>query len=121
MNKTYDNDVIDAPDFNRQPRSGRATWDERGNSIWEWQTAPGVFSREINPRQLAALEANHLTLVDARQGDGALESTWVFVAGGSHMSTQRMRSSEVVMSERNKPLPKAGAFDRFLKHLGLPA
>jgi hypothetical protein len=38
-------------------RSGRAAWDERGNSIWEWQTAPGVFTREVDEAQMRTLTA----------------------------------------------------------------
>ena len=59
-------DLIDAGELLDSPghRSGRAVWDERGNSIWEWQTQPGVFTRDISDCQLAQLEASHLTLVD---------------------------------------------------------
>ena len=53
------NELLDSP----RPRSGRAVWDERGNSVWEWQTQPGVFTRDISDLQLAQLEASHLSLV----------------------------------------------------------
>ncbi len=59
-------DVIDAADLvEGNSKSGRAAWDERGNSIWEWQTRPGVFTRDIEPEQLQKLEAGHLRLVDS--------------------------------------------------------
>ena len=60
-------DVIDAPDLQSpsNPKSGRASWDDRGNSIWEWQTHPGVFTRDISDHQLLQLQASHLTLVDS--------------------------------------------------------
>jgi hypothetical protein len=64
---TFDSiDVIDASELLDDPeqRSGRAVWDERGNSIWEWQTQPGVYTRDISDHQLQQLEASHLTLVD---------------------------------------------------------
>jgi hypothetical protein len=59
-------DVIDAPDLKSptNPKSGRASWDERGNSIWEWQTGPGVYSRELTAEQLQLLEASHLRIVE---------------------------------------------------------
>jgi len=44
-----------------EKRSGRAVWDSRGNSIWEWQTQPGVFSRDIDTIRLKAL-AGELTI-----------------------------------------------------------
>jgi hypothetical protein len=59
-------DVIDAAGLvEANPKSGRAAWDERGNSIWEWQTRPGVFTRDIEPEQLQKLEASHLRLLDS--------------------------------------------------------
>jgi hypothetical protein len=39
-----------------QPKeSGRATTDERGNSVWEWKTDTGSFKRDIDPQQLERL------------------------------------------------------------------
>lgn len=64
---TFDSiDMIDASELvdNPEQRSGRAVQDERGNSIWEWQTQPGVYTRDISDHQLQQLEARHLTLVD---------------------------------------------------------
>jgi hypothetical protein len=59
-------DVIDAPDLQSpsNPKSGRASWDDRGNSIWEWQTGPGVYTRELTIEQLRQLEASHLRIVE---------------------------------------------------------
>ena len=59
-------DVIDASGLFRAPvlRSGRATWDDRGNSIWEWQTQPGVFTRDVSEHDLKALEDTNLRLVE---------------------------------------------------------
>lgn len=36
-------------------RSGRAAFDDRGNAIWEWEVAPGVFSRDIGTGQMKIL------------------------------------------------------------------
>lgn len=59
-------DVIDASELLDDPekRSGRAVWDERGNSTWEWQTQTGVFTRDISDHQLLQPEASDLTLLD---------------------------------------------------------
>jgi hypothetical protein len=64
---TFDSsDVIDGSELLDGPetRSGRATWDDRGNGIWEWQTQPGVYTRDISDHQLRQLEASNLTLAD---------------------------------------------------------
>lgn len=115
----HKNDIIDAPEFKHRALSGRATCDDRGNSVWEWQTAPGVYSREISSQQLQALEASDLHLVDSVPSHIAAYTAWkrgyadVFCRAPN-------RSTELVMPARRKET-KARAFDRFLKRLGLPA
>ncbi len=47
-----------------QGRSGRPSFGVDGRSIWEWQTAPGIFSREITDEQLRALQAPQLQLAE---------------------------------------------------------
>ena len=44
--------------------NGRATWDDRGNSTWEWQTQPGIFTRDVDTQQIRAL-GDHLKLEEA--------------------------------------------------------
>lgn len=105
-------DIIDAPEFRQQGLSGRATWDDRGNSVWEWQTAPGVFTREISSQQLQALEAVGLHLVDSAPGHIAVYTAWKRDYSAASVN-------ELVMPARRKQI-KAGGFDRFLKRLGLP-
>lgn len=46
-------------------KSGRTTFDNSGRGIWEWQTATGVFERNITDQQLAELENSRLTLIDS--------------------------------------------------------
>lgn len=98
-------DIIDAPDLSTATGSGRATWDERGNSIWEWQTAPGVFSREISSQQLHALEATELSLAEGEQQQGEV-TLW---SRNAKVAIRQPRSAQ------------RSGFDHFLKRLGLPA
>lgn len=49
-------------------KSGRAVFDE-GRTVWEWQTATGVFERHVSDEQLARLEAAGLGLADASHQD----------------------------------------------------
>lgn len=46
-------------------KSGRTTFDDSGRGIWEWQTATGVFERNITDQQLAELENSQLMLLEA--------------------------------------------------------
>jgi hypothetical protein len=55
-------DATDAPADDH--RSGRITYDERGNSVWEWKLETGVYSRDINTSRLKKLELNDLSIAD---------------------------------------------------------
>lgn len=44
-------------------KSGRAVFDE-GRTVWEWQTATGVFERHVSDEQLSRLEASDLRLAE---------------------------------------------------------
>lgn len=117
--RAHQHDFIDAPELTTQALSGRPTWDDKGNSVWEWQTAPGVYSRDISSQQLQALQASHLSLEEATPHHVTAYSTWkrgyadVFTPMPGH-------SMELVMPVR-RAVMKTGAFERFLKRLGLPA
>lgn len=71
-----DTDVIEAPaDLAKgNGKSGRAVWDERGNSIWEWQTQPGVYSRNVSAEQLETLQARQLRIDEVSSG---LQGIWI--------------------------------------------
>jgi hypothetical protein len=45
-------------------KSGRAITDERGNSVWEWQTDTGSFKRDIDTQQLKRFQNTGLSLTD---------------------------------------------------------
>jgi len=50
---------VDAPDA---PSSGRPVFDRRGTTIWEWQTATGVYSRDASTTRVQKLQAPGLSL-----------------------------------------------------------
>ena len=126
MNSTAQHtDLIDAPELTQTPQSGCASWDERGNSVWEWQTAPGIYSREVSSQQLQSLQAAELRLVDHAPGVTTTYSTWKrryqdrFTVTPSDLAEL---SNELVMpAKRRDTEPKTSTFELFLKHLGLPA
>lgn len=49
-------------------KSGRAVFDQ-GRTVWEWQTATGVFERQVSDEQLARLEHAGLQLVEQQAPD----------------------------------------------------
>lgn len=56
-------DTTGAPQSSSERKSGRAVFDQSG-TVWEWQTATGVFERHVSEEQLARLEAVNLELVE---------------------------------------------------------
>lgn len=78
--------------------SGRAARDERGDSVWEWQVATGVFERDVTDEQLRRLEAPDLQIVEsfpAAQESGR----WIHdsLQSGSHKVTR----SRTVQTKRS--------------------
>ena len=65
MNNNHSNDFIDDSDIAYDRSSGRVTWDDRGNSVWEWQTAPGVYSRDADTQRVKTLQMADLELLEA--------------------------------------------------------
>jgi len=53
-----------SPDDQADKRSGRIAYDERGNSVWEWQLETGVYSRDISTQRLKKLDLNDLSIAD---------------------------------------------------------
>jgi hypothetical protein len=53
-------------DSNAPPekRSGRVGYDERGNSVWEWQLETGVYSRDVSTQRLRKLELGDLSIAE---------------------------------------------------------
>jgi hypothetical protein len=47
-----------------QRRSGRVGFDERGNSVWEWQLETGVYSRDISTHKLKKLDLDDLSIAE---------------------------------------------------------
>jgi len=119
-NSTSNGDVIDAPELHETTRSGRPTWDERGNTVWEWQTAPGIYSREVSTQQLQTLQAAELRLVDQAPGYTTTYSSWKRQYQDRFTPAPRTET-ELVMPVKRKAGASSGMVDSFLKKLGLPA
>ena len=39
-------------------------FDERGNSVWEWQLETGVYSRDVSTQKLKKLELGELSIAE---------------------------------------------------------
>jgi hypothetical protein len=45
-------------------KSGRVTFDSRGNAVWEWAMSTGIFGRDIDSERLKKLEASDLKIAE---------------------------------------------------------
>jgi hypothetical protein len=52
------------PKAQEAKRSGRVGYDERGNSVWEWQLETGVYSRDVSTQRLRKLELGDLSIAE---------------------------------------------------------
>jgi hypothetical protein len=56
-------DVVPGPS-DEGKRSGRVSFDSRGNSVWEWQLETGVYSRDVNTQKLKKLDLGDLSIAE---------------------------------------------------------
>lgn len=66
MNSDDHNDIIEGPPVTPDNSSGRAAWDDRGNSVWEWRTAPGIYSRDVDTQRVKALQTADLKILESQ-------------------------------------------------------
>jgi hypothetical protein len=94
-----------------QRKSGRAVFDQ-GHTVWEWQTATGVFARDVSEEQMSRLEASDLCLVE--QSPPAKDSGQA-IYGSSPVSRQE------AITRNRAPVPRAnvGAFRQLWRRLVL--
>lgn len=67
---------ITCGDTQAQRKSGRVSFDGDGRSVWEWQTATGVFTRNVTTDELVRLSQVELSIVEPAE---------LFGETGSHM------------------------------------
>jgi hypothetical protein len=93
MSGPKDKDPTQAPEAPSPPspgsekRSGRAGFDERGNSVWEWQLETGVYSRDVSTQKLKKLELGELSIAETAvnkrpEGWGGIEQSKPLPRGG---------------------------------------
>jgi hypothetical protein len=63
-NDTKSSDKPAASDPSEAKRSGRVSFDSRGNSVWEWQLETGVYSRDVNTQKLKKLDLGDLSIAE---------------------------------------------------------
>lgn len=68
----------------KRRKSGRVAFDQDGRSIWEWQTATGIFTRNVTEAELSRLASVELELIEAHPRDHACTQPY-----GSHFIPSR--------------------------------
>lgn len=85
-------------------KSGRVTFDARGNAVWEWSMSTGIFGRNVDSKRLRKLEAKDLKIVEdptSKQKTFALKPAKQ-VGGGF----DPYNSSGAAFVPTSKPTPK---------------
>ena len=90
-----------------QRKSGRAVFDD-GRTVWEWQTATGVFERHVSDEQMSRLEASGLQLVE--QSPPAKDA-------GQAIYGSRTVSRNDSIARTRTPRSNVGAFRQFWRRL----
>ena len=93
-----------------QRKSGRAAFDEYGRTVWEWQTATGVFERHVSDEQLSRLEASDLRLVEQSPPEKDAGNAIY----GSHTV---VRNDSIARTRTPAPRENIGAFRQFWRRL----
>jgi len=57
-------DKGETPDVSTEKKSGRVTFDARGNAVWEWSMSTGIFGRDADTDRLKKLEDPDLKIAD---------------------------------------------------------
>lgn len=60
-----------------EKKSGRVTFDARGNAVWEWAMSTGIFGRDVDSERLKKLEAPDLRIAEDQPQKGKTFGTSV--------------------------------------------
>ena len=111
-----------------EKRSGRVTFDARGNSVWEWQLETGVYSRDVSTQKLKKLDLGTLSIAETaiqKRPEGLLDpdepklpgsgfnpydNTPRSEHGGNPYDNARIRSNALAPKPKTEP-PKRNADD----------
>lgn len=92
-------------------KSGRAAFSDNGSTVWEWQTATGVFERQITDEKFAELTSPRLEIVeDSKLTPRKFEGLWIHDA-------HRPVRSVVPPPVRSEPRRLAGPLRELLRRL----
>ncbi|HVY22970.1 MAG TPA: hypothetical protein VG962_06410 [Steroidobacteraceae bacterium] len=78
-----DNDLIDAAELTESrfedAQSGRVTFDERGNGVWEWHLETGEYSTDITSTQMNRIvDPSALQLADDTVKLRIINNKWIY-------------------------------------------
>jgi hypothetical protein len=78
-------------------KSGRASFEDDGRSIWEWQTATGVFTRNVTQDELTRLSTVELKIVEPPSH--TVSGTWIYEQRSKPSATESKGSARKVERE----------------------
>lgn len=106
---------LKTPSVLPERKSGRAVFDD-GRTVWEWQTATGVFERHVSDEQLARLEAADLQLVEQSHIDTGRVMYGAAAARQAYAARKQVFVARPAPVVRQRPVP-LGALRQFWRRL----
>lgn len=97
-------------------KSGRAVFDD-GRTVWEWQTATGVFERHVSDEQFARLEAAELQLVEPSHQDTGRVMYGAAAAREAYVTRKQVFVARPTPAVRATPIAQVSALRQFFRRL----
>ena len=86
-------------------QSGRVAYDERGQPVWEWRVDTGVFTRDVDTRQMRKIQEEAAVNLSTGLRRSSRGASWALI----RTARLRRRSLRLRSSLRSRSHPRLAA------------